>query len=334
MSSNGNPVILSGVKPTNVLTLGNYIGALKNWVQLQNKYHCFFTVVDLHAITTPQDPKKLREISYQVLATYIASGIDPKKCTLFLQSHVAEHSELAWALGCISTMGELNRMVQFKDKSTKAGGNIPSGLFTYPVLMAADILLYQTQLVPVGQDQKQHLELTRDLAIRFNNRFKKKIFKIPEPYIPKVGAKIMDLQNPTSKMGKSENEKGTVFLLDSDSEILKKVKRAVTDSGTKITHDESKPGIKNLLTIQSVLCEKTIDEIVTSYQGKQYGHLKMETAEIIVEAIRPIRKKIQTLLNDKGELDRILKMGADKARAKAHSTLKSVYESFGFIPSR
>ncbi len=325
------PVLLSGIQPTNNLTLGNYLGAIKNWVKLQNDYQCYFMAVDLHAITTPQDPKLLAERTYRVLATYLASGIDPKQAMLFVQSHVPEHSELAWIMTCFSTMGELSRMTQFKDKADKEGKHIPSGLFVYPTLMAADILLYQTNLVPVGQDQKQHLELTREIAIRMNNRFQTELFAVPEPFIAKIGAKIMDLQNPTNKMGKSETSKGTLFLTESDDEISKKVKRAVTDSGSDITYEDSKPGLKNLLSIQAALTGNPIEGIVASYRDKQYGQLKVETADLVVNAIRPLREETERLMKDRGELDRILKLGATRAREVAHTTLEKVQELLGFV---
>lgn len=338
--------MLSAMTPSNRLQLGNYLGALKNWVKLQKEYECLFFAVDLHAITVRQDPAQLRDLTLRAVANYIAGGIDPEHSLLFIQSHVPEHAELAWVLSCFTYMGELERMTQYKDKSAKQGASIGVGLFTYPALMAADILLYQTHLVPVGDDQKQHLEITRDVAIRMNNLFtplpkgKKpgevpQLFTVPEVFIPPVGARIMSLQNPTSKMSKSDTESGgSIFLSDSDAEILKKVKRAVTDSGTEVTLDDSKPGVKNLLTIQAAITGKPIQDIVASYAGKQYGHLKVETAEIVVEAIRPIREKTDQLLADRAYLDSILKKGAEKAREKAQRTLRDVYEKVGFIPRR
>lgn len=328
------PVLLSGMQPTSGLHLGNYLGALKNWVKLQDQYDCVFLAVDLHSITVKQDPKELRENTYQVMAAYIAGGVDPEKVTLAVQSHLPQHAELAWILTCMSTMGELNRMTQFKDKSSKQGKHIPTGLFIYPTLMAADILVYQANLVPVGQDQKQHLELARDLAERVNNRFGKKLFTIPEPYIAPVGAKIMDLQDPTAKMSKSsDNENATLFLTDSDSALEKKLKRAVTDSENEIQFDfEKKPGVSNLLSIQSAITGKSIESIVKSYAGKQYGHLKVETAEIVIEALRPLREEMEKLLKDKGYLDQILKKGAQAAGALAQKTVDAVYDALGFIP--
>lgn len=331
-------VMLSAVQPSNQLTLGTYLGALKNWVKLQKEYDCLFFAVDMHAITVRQDPKELRELTYLAIATYIASGIDPEEALLFVQSHVPEHSELAWALTCNTYMGELSRMTQFKDKSAKQGQNIPAGLFVYPVLMAADILLYRTNLVPVGEDQKQHLELTRDIAIRMNNAYGPKegpdaLFAIPEPYIPPVGARIMSLQDPTAKMSKSDPDaNASVFLTDTNDQIIKKIKRAVTDSGSEITLEESKPGIRNLLTIQSAITGKSTDELVASYAGKQYGHLKVETAEIVAAAVGPIRDKAKEILADRAYLEGILKKGAERASERAQVTLKRVYDRLGFIP--
>lgn len=326
-------ILLSAVTPSGLLTLGNYLGALKNWVRLQHEYDCLFFAVDLHAITTRQDPKLLRERSLRALANYMAAGINPNEATLFIQSHVPEHAELAWVLNCFTTMGELGRMTQFKDKSAKAGESIPTGLFNYPVLMAADILLYQTDLVPVGDDQKQHLELTRDIAQRVNNAFGKDLFKVPGIFIPPIGARIMNLQNPLSKMAKSDDDAiGNLFLNDSDEQIRKKIKRAVTDSGTEITDEESKPGVRNLLHIQAAITGKPLKEIVASYAGKQYGHLKVETAEIVVEAIKPIREKTDEILSEKDFLSKILKKGAERARVRAQKTLASVYDCLGFVP--
>lgn len=343
---NTKKTMLSALTPSNRITLGNYLGAIKNWNQMQNDYDCLFFVVDLHAITDrsgmTKDPKVLRELTYQAVATYLACGLDPKKVTLFVQSHVPAHAELSWILTCHTYMGELNRMTQYKDKSRKHNESIPVGLFAYPVLMAADILLYQTHLVPVGADQKQHVELTRDLAIRLNtqctpgwNSITNKtnaLFTIPEPWIAPVGAKIMSLQDPAKKMSKSDSDPhATVFLDDTDKDIEKKLKKAVTDSGTEILDSDDKPGVKNLLTIQSAITGKKISDIVASYAGKQYGHLKVETAQICVDLIKPIREKTNEYLSDRGELDKILKMGSEKAAARAEKTLKTVKESVGFI---
>lgn len=326
-------VMVSGVQPTHKLTIGNYLGAIKNWVKLQNEYECYFFAVDLHAITNRQDPKELASNTLFALATYLASGIDLEHSTIFAQSHVRQHAELAWVLNCYSYMGELGRMTQYKDKSSRAGETIPVGLFTYPVLMAADILLYQTDMVPVGADQKQHLELTRDIALRMNNLYGP-IFRIPEPYIPQVGARIMDLQEPENKMSKSaSSEMGAVFLSDSPKEIEKKFKRAVTDSGTDISYSVDKPGVRNLIDIQCAVTGRSIDEIVASYTGKMYGHLKVDTATIVIEELKPVQERIQSFLNDPGELQRILRAGAERASAKAEITLKKVYAAIGFAPS-
>jgi len=330
-------IMLSAVQPSNRLTIGNYIGAVMNWAKMQAEHDCIFFAVDLHAITDQRGSADLRRQTYQAIATYIACGLDPEKATLFVQSHVPEHAELSWLLTCHATMGEVSRMTQFKDKSGKHGESIPMGLFAYPVLMAADILLYQTNLVPVGADQKQHVELTRDLAIRMNNHYCKKeetpLFALPEPWIPKVGGKILSLQDPTKKMSKSDPDvKATLFLDDTDKDIEKKVKSAVTDSGSEISDSDDKPGIRNLLTLQSVLTGKPVAEIVASYAGKQYGHLKVDTAAICVNAIRPVREKTAALMGDLGYLDQVLKRGAENARERAAQTIARVCDKLGFIP--
>jgi tryptophanyl-tRNA synthetase len=328
------PVMLSGIKPTNRLTLGNYLGAIKNWVQLQNQYHCYFMAVDLHSITVRQTPEELRENTLLALATYLACGIHPDHATIFIQSQVHEHSQLAWILNCNSYMGELNRMTQFKDKSAKAGSNIPAGLFSYPTLMAADILLYDADLVPVGADQKQHIELTRDLAIRMNGIYGEDTFIVPEPFIAKVGARIMDLQEPQSKMGKSDSsESGAIFLSDTAKIIEKKFKRAVTDSGTEITYESEKAGVKNLLDIQSAITGRPTPELVASYQGKMYGHLKLDTAAIVADELTPIQDKISRYLGDRGELMQILKIGRDRAAEQAEKTIKRIHQRIGFVIS-
>ncbi len=325
-------VMLSAVQPSSGLTIGNYIGALRNWVKFQRDYECWFFAVNLHAITVRQDPKDLREQTYRAVATYIAAGIDPQHATLFVQSQVPQHAELAWLLNCYAYMGELGRMTQFKDKSQKAGENIPVGLFTYPVLMAADILLYDTELVPVGADQKQHIELTRDIAIRMNNAYGEDLFKVPQPMIPPVGARIMSLQDPTSKMSKSDPDpNASVFLSDSDDVIRKKIKRAVTDSGSEITDDDSKPGVRNLLSIQSAITGTSIAELVSQYAGKQYGHLKVDTAEMVVQAVGPLRAEAERLYAERTHLEKILARGAEKAREKAGQTLQRAYERIGLI---
>lgn len=335
--------MLSAVQPSNRLTIGNYVGAVMNWAKMQADYDCLFFAVDLHAITDARGSPALREATYRAIATYIACGLDAEKSTLFVQSHVPEHAELSWILTCHATMGEVSRMTQYKDKSAKHGEMIPMGLFAYPVLMAADILLYDTDLVPVGADQKQHIELTRDLAIRMNNHYTPGwdknppkapgLFRLPEPWIPKVGGKIMSLQDPTKKMSKSDPDpKATLFLDDTDKEIEKKVKSAVTDSGTEITDSDEKPGVRNLLTLQSVLSGKPIPELVASYAGKMYGHLKTDTAAICIEAIRPIREKTTKLMGDRAYLDQVLKRGAERARERAARTMARVSDKMGFIP--
>jgi tryptophanyl-tRNA synthetase len=325
-------VMLSAVQPNAPLTLGSYLGAIQHWVKMQDEHECIFFAVDLHAITTPQDPKLLKDYTYRALANYIGAGIDAEKATLFIQSHVHEHSELAWVLNCFTAMGELNRMTQFKDKSAKAGKNIMAGLYTYPVLMASDILLYDTNLVPVGADQKQHVELTRDVAMRMNNRYGDDLFAVPKPYIPPVGARVMNLQEPTNKMSKSDpNPKGNIYLSDTPKEIEKKFKGAVTDSGSEVTLEDSKPGLKNLLEIQSSILGKDAKDIVASYAGKQYGHLKVETAQVVIEALKPLQAKTDQLLADKTYLDKILKKGAEKARERAQKVLSRVYDRIGFI---
>ena len=319
--------IFSGAQPTGELHIGNYLGALRNWVALQDEYESFYCIVNLHAITLPQDPKTLRQKTRDLARIYLASGVDPDKSTVFIQSDVPEHAELTWILSCISRMGELERMTQFKDKGKGNRERAGVGLFTYPVLMAADILLYQTDLVPVGQDQKQHLELTRDLAERFNRDFGE-TFKVPEPFIPPVGANIKSLQDPQKKMSKSdENLNGSIFLLDDPDTITKKIKRAVTDSGTDIRFDEERPAIKNLLTIYSLLTGKSNEQCEQHFEGKGYGHFKTELAETVVEFLRPFQKRVNEY--DDASLDAILKPGAEKARAIASETLADVYRKMG-----
>ncbi len=325
--------MLSAIQPTNPMTLGNFIGAMRNWTQLQATYDSLFFAVDQHAITVRQDPNTLRQHTYRLMATFIAAGLDPERCTLFVQSHVPAHTELAWILICHSYMGELNRMTQFKDKAARQGENIPAGLFIYPTLMAADILLYQTDIVPVGDDQRQHVELTRDVAERMNHAYNRELFKIPKAWNPKYGARVMSLQDPTKKMSKSDSDpKATVFLTDDDKTILKKLKSAVTDSGSEITDADDKPGIKNLLQIQCALSGESVENVVSRYVGKMYGHLKVETAELIISSIGPIRDEAERLLSDLGEMDRILHRGAAKARERAAPTLDAVRSAIGFAP--
>ncbi|MGD9561298.1 MAG: tryptophan--tRNA ligase [Pyrinomonadaceae bacterium] len=319
--------ILSGAQPTGSLHIGNYLGALKNWVALQDEYEAFYCIVNLHAITLPQDPKTLRQKTLDLARIYLAAGVNPEKSTIFIQSDVPEHAELTWVLSCQTRMGELERMTQFKDKGKGNAERAGVGLFTYPVLMAADILLYQADLVPVGQDQKQHLELTRDLAERFNRDFGE-TFKIPEPYIPKAGASIKSLQDPNKKMSKSdENPNGSIFLLDNADTIVKKFKRAVTDSGTAIEFDESRPAITNLLTIYQLLSGKSQEECVEHFAGKGYGHFKTELADAAIEYLRPFQERIKQYDDD--ALKPILGSGAEKARAVAAKTLGDVYSKTG-----
>ena len=319
--------IFSGAQPTGNLHIGNYLGALKNWVALQNEFESFFCIVNLHAITLPQDSQILRQKTLDLARIYLASGVDPQISTVFVQSDVSEHAELAWILNCIARMGELERMTQFKDKSKGKTERVGAGLFTYPVLMASDILLYQTDLVPIGQDQKQHLELTRDVAERFNRDFGE-TFVIPEPFIPPVGAKIQSLAEPAKKMSKSdENLNGSIFLLDDADTITKKIKRAVTDSGTDIKFNESRPAINNLLTIYQLLTGKTTEECEANFEGKGYGHFKTELAETVVEFLKPFQERVKEF--DDTELDKILKIGAEKAKAIARRTLNTVYDKMG-----
>ncbi len=327
--------LLSGIQPSGDLMIGNYIGSIKNWVGMQNDYNCLFSLVNMHAITVEQNPKELLKRSLDFVALYLASGIDPDKSTIFIQSHVPEHSELAWILNCSTHMGELNRMTQFKDKSSKHAQNINVGLFSYPVLMAADILLYQTSLVPVGADQKQHLELTRDIATRFNNRFDQKIFTVPEPFIAPTtsGGRIMSLQDPLSKMSKSDtNTNNFIGLLDDPKVILKKFKKAQTDSGAEIKYDlENKPGVSNLLTIYSVISGQTIKEVEAHFEGKMYGHLKVELGELVADYLKPIQDNFYQIRKDEAELKAILAQGAKQARTQAQETIQKVHEAIGFV---
>ena len=327
-------IIFSGAQPSGKLTLGNYLGAIKNWTDLQEEYNCYYSVVDLHAITVPQEAKDLRANTMQLLAQYLACGLDPEKNTIFIQSHVSAHTELMWILSTMTYMGELSRMTQFKDKSQKNEANLNAGLFTYPVLMAADILLYQTDLVPVGEDQKQHLELARDLANRFNNRYSP-TFKVPEPYIQKAGSRVMSLQEPTKKMSKSdENENAYILLIDDEDTIRRKIKRSVTDSVGIVQYSDEQPGIKNLLNIYSKLSDKSIDEIVTMYEGKGYGDFKADVAEVIVEALRPIRERYEEILKNKEYLESVYAKGAQRAEAQARKTLRKVYKKVGLIEKK
>ena len=324
-------IILSGVQPTGTsLMLGNYLGAIKQWVELQDKYTCLYCVVDMHAITVKQDPKTLYARSLENLALYMACGLDPNKNILFLQSQVPQHGELAWILTCHTYMGELSRMTQFKDKSAK-GQNVGTGLYTYPVLMAADILLYQTALVPVGHDQKQHLELTRDLALRMNNTYGK-LFEVPEVFIPKAGARIMSLMDPQAKMSKSdEDANATIYLTDSPEVVTKKFKRAVTDSIGVVQYNEEQIGVRNLINIQSAITNESPEAIVKRFEGKQYGALKTDTADVVNAALAPIQSEYNRLLQDKGELVRRSHVAAEKAREMASVTLNKVKQAIGFV---
>lgn len=323
--------VFSGIQPSGNLTIGNYLGALSNFGEFTDLYNCFYCVVDLHAITVRQVPAELRRRTYEVLALYIACGLDPEKCTLFVQSHVREHTELAWMLDCFTMFGELSRMTQFKDKSAKNADNINAGLFTYPVLMAADILLYQTDLVPIGADQKQHLEIARDIASRFNGVFSP-TFKMPDPYIPKEGAKIMSLAEPIKKMSKSdENENATVRILDDKDTIIRKFKRAVTDSEACVKVGEGKDGINNLITIYSCFTGKTAEEIEKEFDGRGYGDFKLAVGEACADALAPVQVRFKELMNDKAYLEAVMKDGAEKAAHTAAKTMQKVRRKLGFV---
>ena len=324
------PIIFSGIQPSGTLTLGNYIGALKNFSKLQDDYDCIYSIVDMHAITVRQNPAELRRRCLELAALYIASGIDPKKSLIYCQSHVSGHAELAWILNCFTYMGEMNRMTQFKDKSAKHADNINVGLFTYPVLMAADILLYQTNLVPVGHDQKQHLEICRDIAQRFNGVYGD-VFTIPEGYIQKVGSRIMSLQEPTRKMSKSDPEDTFVALTDDADTIRRKIKRAVTDSDGEIRFDpENKPGVSNLLSIMSALGAGEIDALVNELQGQGYGTLKNRVADCVIAALEPMQNEYKRLIADKAYLQGVLDENAKTASYLANKTLRKVQKKVGF----
>ncbi|PYC78160.1 tryptophan--tRNA ligase [Streptomyces tateyamensis] len=330
------PRVLSGIQPTSgSFHLGNYLGAVRQWVDLQEANDAFYMVVDLHAITVPQDPAVLRENTRVSVAQLLGAGLDPERCTLFVQSHVPEHAQLGWVMNCFTGFGEASRMTQFKDKSAKQGSDTTTvGLFTYPVLMVADVLLYQADAVPVGEDQRQHLELTRDLAERFNTRFAP-TFTIPKPYILKETAKIMDLQDPGAKMSKSAaSPKGLINLLDDAKASAKKFKSAVTDTDTVVSYDEEKkPGVANLLRIHSALSGQSVDQLVAHFEGKMYGALKTELAELFTEWVAPFQERTQGYLADPAELDRVLARGAEKAREVASVTLETVYDRIGLLPA-
>ena len=325
-------IILSGIQATGTLTLGNYLGALNNWVEMQDKYDCYYMIADLHTLTIRNDPEILRKNTLNLIALYIAAGLDPEKNTIFIQSHIPAHTQLSWVLNCYTYMGELNRMTQYKDKCAKHADNINSGLFTYPVLMAADILIYNADLVPVGQDQKQHLEIARDIAERFNSIYGE-TFKMPEPYIGKVGAKIMGLQNPTSKMSKSaEDPMDKILLSDTKEDIIKKFKKAVTDSENKVRFDvENKPGVSNLMVIYSIIKNKTIEEVEKEFEGQGYGNFKTAVAEAVIERLEPLHKRYNELLENPKELMEICNKGAEKASKKANTLLKNVYKKVGLV---
>ena len=326
--------ILSGIQPTGTPTLGNYIGAVRNWALLQSDYDCLYMVADLHSLTVRQNPAELRRRTRELAALLLAVGIDPKEHVLFVQSHVPAHTQLSWVLACNTQFGELSRMTQFKDKSAKNADNINGGLFTYPALMAADILLYQPDLVPVGEDQKQHVELCHTIARRFNGIYGD-VFKLPEPFVPKVGARIMSLTNPAAKMSKSENEDtGRILLMDTPETIMRQFKRAITDSDTEncVRFDrENKPGVANLMTIYSAVTGKTFDQIETEFAGCGYGKFKPAVGEAVVETLRPIREEATRLMKDKGYLESVYKAGAEKAGYVAEKTLRKVYKKVGFV---
>lgn len=332
MQDNNKKIIFSGMQPSGMPTLGNYLGAFTNWLKMQDDYNCIYFIADLHAITIKQDPAQLRKNIKELYAVYLAIGLDPEKSIIYCQSHISAHAELSWILNCYSYMGELSRMAQFKDKSQKQGVNITTGLFNYPVLQVADILLYQADLVPIGEDQRQHLELTRDIATRFNNIYGE-VFKVPEVYIPKVGAKIMGLQNPTKKMSKSEsdNQNNVIYLLEDLKAISNKVKRSVTDSDNQIIYHEDKAGINNLLSIYSAISGKTIEDSQGIFKGVGYGAFKEAVAEAVVEEIRPIQDNYNRIIKDKAYLEETMKQGADKAGYIANKTMRKVKKKVGFI---
>lgn len=334
MTANTRPTVLSGIQPSGRLTLGNYLGAIKNWLPLSATYDCHYMLVDLHAITVRQDPATLRERCYEFLALYIACGLDPKDNVLFVQSHVPAHSQLGWILNCYTQFGELGRMTQFKDKSAKHADNINAGLFGYPVLMAADILLYDAAQVPVGDDQKQHLELTRDIANRFNNIYGQ-VFTVPEPMIPPVGARIMGLQDPTAKMSKSDDaETNALYLLDTPDVIVRKIKRAVTDMDGVVRFDiAAKPGVSNLLAILAATTGKTVAALEAEFEGKQYGAFKGAVADAVVDCLKPVQAKYAELREDRDGLRAVLKDGAERASRRANATLARVHEALGLIPA-
>ena len=324
-------IILSGIQPTGVFTLGNYIGAVRNWGRMQDEFDCAYFIADLHSLTVYQEPAKLRKQTWDAFALLLACGIDPEKSLLFIQSQVNTHAQLSWIMSNVTQFGELGRMTQFKDKSARHPDNINAGLFTYPVLMACDILLYQADMVPVGADQKQHLEFTRDIAMRFNSRYGE-TFKIPEPYIPQAGARVMSLQDPTKKMSKSdENANAYISILDDRNVIMNKFKRAVTDSETEIVYREGKDGINNLITIYSVLTGKTVAEVESEFAGKGYGDFKMAVGEVVADALAPIRENFAKYSKDKAELERLASAGAERAYSISIRTLKKAMRKVGLV---
>lgn len=327
-------LIFSGIQPTGTFTLGNYIGAIRNWGPLQEEYNCIYSIVDLHAITVKQDPVKLRQNTLQAYALLLACGIDPEKSIAFIQSHAKTHAELSWVLSCSTQFGELSRMTQFKDKSQKHADDVNAGLFTYPVLMAADILAYNADLVPIGADQKQHLELARNIAQRFNNKYGE-FFTVPEPYIPKVGARVMSLQEPTKKMSKSdENVNATILILDDKDTIIRKFKRAVTDSDSQVRYADGKDGINNLMTIYSAVTGKSYDEIEKEFDGKGYGDFKLAVGEAVADNLQPVRDNFARLMQDKEYLKKCYTEGAQKALSISQKVVSKVYRKVGFVDFR
>lgn len=324
-------VVLSGVQPSGSLTIGNYLGAIQNFSKLQEDYDCIYAIADLHSITVPQVPKDLRRRTYEVLALYMASDVDPEKSTIFVQSHVHQHLELSWVLSSISYMGQLGRMTQYKDKAQKSEENLNAALFTYPVLMASDILLYQTDFVPVGEDQRQHLELARDLAIRFNSKYSD-TFKVPDNLIQKETGKIYSLKEPNLKMSKSAGDENSyILMLDDPKTIERKIKRAVTDSEANFCYSDNQPGLKNLINIYSAFSKDPIEKILQTYQGDSYGQFKLDLAEVIIESLRPIQEKYNKLISDKPYLEEVMAKGASKATYMANKTLNKVYRKVGFV---
>ena len=332
MTQDPKKIIFSGIQPSGSLTLGNYLGAVKNWAKLQQEYLCYYCVVDMHAITVRQDPQELKKRCVEVMSLLIAAGLDPMENILFFQSHVSAHAELAWVLNCYAYIGELSRMTQFKEKSGKNEENINSGLFTYPVLMAADILLYGSHLVPVGADQKQHLELARDIALRFNNVYGE-VFTVPEPYIPKVGAKVMSLTEPEKKMSKSdENSFGYIALLDPPDLIAKKIRRAVTDSENAVRYDENKPGVSNLLSIYGAVTGMRIEDAESVFEGKGYGAFKEAVAEAVLEELKPLQERYRKIRADREYLNAVIRGNAERAAGNAQKILRRVYKKIGLAP--